>query len=47
MNKAGTFTQGFKKGRKIKRTKYQNLDDLQSEFPFSLNPSDKPNHAQA
>ena len=56
-----TFAQGFKDWRKIKRTTYQNLDDLQNlltkltvkaraekawllyEFPFSVNPHDKPN----
>ena len=61
INKEGTFTQGFKDCRKIKRKVSQNLDDLQNlliklsvkassekawllyEFPFSLNPGDKPN----
>ena len=65
INKEGTFTQGFKDCRKIKRKVSQNLDDLQNllikltvkassekawllyEFPFSLNPGDKPNDAQA
>ena len=67
INKEGTFTQGFKDWRKIKRKVSQNLDDLQNllinltvkdssekawlgllyEFPFSLNPGDKPNDAQA
>ena len=28
INKEGTFTQGFKDWRKIKRTTYQNLDNL-------------------
>ena len=66
VNKEGTFTQGFKDWRKIKRKVSQNLDDLQNllinltvkdssekawlgllyEFPFSLNPGDKPNDAQ-
>ena len=66
-NKEGTFTQGFKDCRKIKRKVSQNLDDLQNllikltvkvrsekawlgllyDFPFSLNPGDKPNDAQA
>ena len=63
-DKEGTFTQGFKGCRKIKRKVSQNLDDLQNllikltvkassekawllyEFPFSLNPGDKPNDAQ-
>ena len=30
INKEGTFTQGFKDCRKIKRKVYQNLDDLQN-----------------
>ena len=69
ISKEGTFTQGFKDCRKIKRKVSQNLDDLQHlliklasqltikassekawllyEFPFSLNPGDKPNDAQA
>ena len=65
INKEGTFTQGFKDCRKIKRKVSQNLDYLQNllikltvkassekvwllhEFPFSLNPSDKPNDAKA
>ena len=65
MNKEGTFTQGFKDYRKIKRKAFQNLDNLQNlliklivkassekawllyEFPFSLNPGDKLNGAQA
>ena len=66
INKEGTFTQGFKDCRKIKRKVSQNLEDLQNllinltvivkvssekawllyEFPFSLNPGDKPNDAQ-
>ena len=28
INKEGTFTQGFKDSRKIKRTTYQNLENL-------------------
>ena len=65
INKKGTFTQGFKDYRKIKRKVSQNLGDFQNllirltvtassekawllyEFPFSLNPGDKPNDAQA
>ena len=65
INEEGTFTQGFKDWRKIKRKVSQNLGDLQNllikltvkassekawllyEFPFSLNPGDKPNDAQA
>ena len=65
INKEGTFTQGFKNCREIKRKVSQNLDDLQNllvkltvkgssdkawllyKCPFSLNPGDKPNHAQA
>ena len=64
ISKEGTFTQGFKDCRKIKRKVSQNLEDLQNllirlkpaerkrnyftyEFPFSLNPGDKPNDAQA
>ena len=65
INKEGTFTQGFKDCRKLKRKVSQNLYDLQNlliklsvkansekawlpyEFPFSLNPGDKPNDAQA
>ena len=71
ISKEGTFTQGFKDCKKIKRKVSQNLDDLQNwlikltktvslsvkassekvwllfEFPFSLNPGDKPNDAQA
>ena len=65
INQEGTFTQGFKDCREIKRKVSQNLDDLQNllieftvkasserawllyEFPFSLNPGDKPNDAQA
>ena len=64
INKEGTFTQGFKDCRKIKRKVSQNLDDLQNllikltvkassektqllyEFPFGLNPGEKPNDAQ-
>ena len=64
LHKVGTFAQDFKDWRKIKRTAYQNLEDLQNllikltvkaraekawllyEFPFSLNPSEKPNDAQ-
>ena len=65
INEEGTFTQGFKDWRKIKRKVTQNLGDLQNllikltvlkpaqkkawlfyEFPFSLNPGDKPNVAQ-
>ena len=64
INKDGTFTQGFKDCRKIKRKISQKLDELQNllikltvkassekawllyEFPFSLNPGDKPNDAQ-
>ena len=66
INKEGTFTQGFKDWRKIKRKVSQDLGDLQNlliklancfktsaektwllyEFPFSLNPGDKPNVAQ-
>ena len=65
INKEGTFTQGFKDCRKIKRKVSQNLGDLENfliklpikassekawlryEFPFSLNPGDKPNGTQA
>ena len=65
INKEGTFTEGFKECRKIKRKVSQNLENLQNllirltvkansgkawllyEFPFSLNPGDKPNGAQA
>ena len=65
INKEGTFSQGFKDCRKIKRKVSQNLNDLQNllikltvkassekasllnEFPFSLNPCDKPNDAHA
>ena len=65
INEEGTFTQGFKDWRKIKRKVTRNLGDLQNllikltvlkpaqkkvwlfyEFPFSLNPGDKPNVAQ-
>ena len=65
INNAGTFTQGFKDCRKIKRKVSQNLGDFQNllirltvtansekawllyEFPFSLNPGDIRNDAQA
>ena len=65
INNGGTFTQGFKDCRKIKRKVSQNLGDFQNllirltvtansekawllyEFPFSLNPGDKPNDAHA
>ena len=30
INKEGTFTQGFKKSRKIKKKVSQNLDDFQN-----------------
>ena len=65
INKEGTFTQGFKDCRKIKRKVSQNLEPskladkvnltvkassekawLLYEFPFSLNPGEKPNDAQ-
>ena len=37
VNKEGTFTQGFKDSRKIKRKKSQNLDDLQNLMIKSAN----------
>ena len=58
MNKEGTFTQGLKNCRKIKRKVSQNLlikltvkvssekAWLRYELQFSLNPEGKPNDAQ-